>query len=151
MILDAQEKLRGAFEYLSNILSTGESSLVNGAIKFSETVQKLPVSRLPSAFHEFGNDIADGVKRKSRSKMFVQPGSASRRKGNNRSRQPQPAGKKLNLKKLTNKARRPHKLSTNVKQIVNNPNKSKYIMSSRTKTFLPKKCQQNISVKESKK
>lgn len=134
VVTHAQEKLQGAFDYLHNILSTGDNSVINGEIKFSERIQKIPISRLPSALHEFGKE-AYGIKRKSRSKIFVQPGSASRRKSSNRSRQGQPPGKKLNLRKIVNKVRRPHKLSENVDMNVNNPNKSKGVMCSRTKTF----------------
>ena len=137
---DVQSKLKTAFEYLSSVVSKdSEKSLITGVVKFAEKVSNIPLSRLPSALHNFGNDF--NLKRKGRNKISVQPESVKRRKSeingkkSSGSRQKQFSGRKSTLKKNIPKKRRGHKFSQNVRDNIAVPNKAQSIMSSKTKTF----------------
>ena len=138
-IVEAESKLKNTFEYLKSLLNNSERSLVTGILKFTERIEKLPLSKLPTVLHEFGNEVADNaLKRKSKSKIAVQPGSLKHRKSEGRSRQKQSSGRKPSLKKPSHKRRRPHKFAVSVRNKEAIPNKSRTIMGSKSKSFYHK-------------
>ena len=76
LIAEAKEKLKNSFHYLNGLLlNNSEKSIVTGIIKFSEKIEQLPLSKLPTSLHEFGNNVcvaSSSLKRKSRNKISVQ-------------------------------------------------------------------------------
>ena len=125
---------------LKNKLNDGERSLATGIMKFAKRVKNMPSSKLPSAFHLFGTDKvvragvnSQGVLKKSRGKISVQPGAVQRRKRKCGSRQQQSSGRKVGLSIPVPKKKRAHDFSENVKRNENVPKKAGRTMLSKTK------------------
>ena len=115
------------------------------------TLKELPMCRLPSAFHKFGNNVLEQKsqkRKKSSTKISLQPGSVKRRNVRNGSRQKQSPGRKLSLLKPTlKKALRPHYFAETVRKNQAVAKVSRSVMSSKTKLRTSHVCTDRSSIK----
>ena len=54
---EAKDALMANVNFLMEKIDSGEKSLSTGIIKFAKRCKSIPISKLPSSFHEFGNNI----------------------------------------------------------------------------------------------
>ena len=147
----AKESLKENLQYILDKIDESEISLATGVLKFSKRCKELPMSRLPSAFHEFGNNVLEQEsqkRKKSSTKISLQPGSVKRRNVRNGSRQKQSPGRKLSLLKPTlKKALRPHYFAETVRKNQAVAKVSRSVMSSKTKLRTSHVCTDRSSIK----
>ena len=87
---ECKDELRKAYAALINLVEQNEedTNFLRGVIKFSERTQKYSSSRLCVALHNFGVPQSSSLKitasaslkRAKKGKIYVQPGSVTRRK-----------------------------------------------------------------------